>query len=315
MFILDIVVLLGSLILLGLVSNKAVQYVEALSEVLGMSEMAAGFILLSVSTSLPELSVSIIASSIGEGGLSLGNVLGSNIANLTIIMGLAILLSKTVIAVNQESQKELIQFLFISSVIPLFVVQRGSLSLALAVVLLILFAYFSVTVSKGAKKATGLQKVNRKDKVVLCLKFLITIALVIIVSKFTVDSGVSIAKAFEVPPSIIGATIVALGTSLPELATTTQAFKKGFLNMGLGNLLGSCITNVTLILGTSSLISFSEVNVAAAGSLMFFVLISTLTIWYILNTRKSLDRKVCYVLLGIYGMYILQELGLSIFIL
>ncbi len=315
MFILDIVVLLGSLALLGLISDRTVRYVEALSEVLGMSEMAAGFILLSVSTSLPELSVSIIASSIGEGGLSLGNVLGSNIANLTIIMGLAILLSRTTIAVNQESQKELIQFLFISSVIPLFVVQRGSLSLVLAFVLLILFAYFSVTVSKSAPKTTGFQKVNRKETTVLSLKFLITMSLVIAISKFTVDSGVNIARAFEVPPSVIGATIVGLGTSLPELATTIQAFKKGFLNMGLGNLLGSCITNITLILGTSSLISFSEVNVTAAGSLMFFVLVSTLTVWYILNTRKILDRKVSCVLIGIYSMFILQELGFSIFIL
>jgi Ca2+/Na+ antiporter len=88
--------------------------------------MAAGFILLSVTTSLPELSVSTVASLAGEGGLSAGNVLGSNIANLTIILGLAILLSRKEIALKGQSQKDLVQFLFISSIIPLFIVQRGS---------------------------------------------------------------------------------------------------------------------------------------------------------------------------------------------
>jgi cation:H+ antiporter len=113
--------------------------------------MAAGFILLSVTTSLPELSVSILSSMSGEGGLSLGNVLSSNIANLTIIIGQAVFLSKTAIYIKGESQKELVQFMFLSSVIPLFIVQRGSLGPVLGLVLLILFVYFSFTISKTPK--------------------------------------------------------------------------------------------------------------------------------------------------------------------
>ena len=314
MIILDALILVGSLTLLALVSDRVIRYVTMLAEIFGMSEMAAGFILLSVSTSLPELSVSVIASVMGEGGLSLGNVLGSNIANLTIIIGLAVVLSGVEVLIEESSQKELVQFLFLSSIIPLFVIQRGSLSLVLGLALIILFLYFSVTISKKAPETRALQKVRKMDKAKTILKFLVCIIAVIAISKFTVDSGIRMAEFFNVPPSVIGATIVAFGTSLPELTTTIQAFRKKLHGMALGNIFGSCITNITLILGSSALLSFSEVNVTATGSLMFFVLLSTLFLWYTINTRKIISRKRAYILIGVYVFFILQELGFSLFI-
>ncbi|MBK5134123.1 hypothetical protein JJE00_06820, partial [Candidatus Bathyarchaeota archaeon] len=117
-----------SLLLIGILSDRIIRYVLVIAKGLGLSDMAAGFVLLSVVTSLPELSVSALAALSGEGGLSVGNVLGSNIANLTIIIGLAVFFSKKSVSLKGESQKELIQFLFISSIIPLFIVQRGTLS-------------------------------------------------------------------------------------------------------------------------------------------------------------------------------------------
>ncbi len=129
----SIPLLIASLFFIGIISERTIKYVLVLSRAFGLSEMAAGFILLSVTTSLPELSVSTIAALANEGGLSVGNVLGSNIANLTIIVGLAVLLSKTAILVKGQYQKELVQFLFLSSIIPLFIVQRGSLGPILGV--------------------------------------------------------------------------------------------------------------------------------------------------------------------------------------
>ena len=246
--------LVASLLIIVIISDRVIRYVLIISEALGLSEMAAGFILLSIITSLPELSVSTVASLGGEGGLSVGNVLGSNIANLTIILGLAILIAGKKIIFKGQSNKELVQFLFISSIIPLFIVQQGSLGPVLGIVLLILFIYFTKTISqktdpKNNNKTHQLQK--KENLKIVGLKFLAGIALIIILSKFAVDSSVEIADYIGLPPSIIGATIIGLGTSLPELATTIQALKKGLINMALGNLLGSCITNITLILGIS----------------------------------------------------------------
>lgn len=297
------------------ISDRIIRYVLIISKALGLSQMAAGFILLSIITSLPELSVSTVASLAGEGGLSVGNVLGSNVANLTIILGLAILFSRKTINIDGESNKELVQFLFISSIIPLFIVQRGSLGPVLGIVLLVLFAYFGITVSR--KTETNLldeEPKSEKEKgiSIILIKFLVGITLIIILSKFAVDSSIDIADFVGLPSSIIGATIIGLGTSLPELATTIQALKQGFVSMALGNLLGSCITNITLILGVSSMLSFSDVNVLAVQSIMFYVLLSSLSVWYMVGSSGCLTRKRALILCIIYLAFILQQVGVSL---
>jgi cation:H+ antiporter len=318
MMIYSVPLLAISLLLIMLISDRIIRYVLAISKAFGLSEMAAGFILLSIATSLPELSVSTVASLAGEGGLSVGNVLGSNIANLTIILGLAILLSRKEIPLKGQSQKELVQFLFISSIIPLFIVQRGSLGPVLGFVLLILFVYFAVTVSRKTETTTfnGTPQQQKEENIAIVgIKFLVGVVLIIILSKFAVDSSVDIADFIGLPRAIIGATVIGLGTSLPELATTIQALKQGHVNMALGNLLGSCITNITLILGVSSLLSFSPVNVVAVQSIMFYVLLSSLSVWYMVGASESLTKRRAILLCLIYGVFILQQVGFSVFIL
>ncbi|PVX23978.1 MAG: hypothetical protein CW716_11030, partial [Candidatus Bathyarchaeum sp.] len=280
-----------------------------------------GFILLSVTTSLPELSVSIVASLSGEGGLAVGNVLGSNIANLTIILGLAILIAGKTINVKGESQKELVQFLFITSVIPLFIVQRGTLGTMLGVILLILFVYFGVTISRKTETNSNTNNTqetpqpNKKENIPFTvIKFIAGVALIIFLSTVAVDSSTEIAEFIGLPSSIVGATIIGLGTSLPELATTIQALKQGLYSMALGNLLGSCIANITLILGVSSLLSTSEVNVVAVQSIMFYILLSSLTVWYMIGSNEKLTKRGAVFLCLIYAAFILQQVGVSIVI-
>lgn len=312
MILYSIPILVVSLLIIGLLSDRIIRYVLVISKGLGLSEMATGFVLLSVVTSLPELSVSAIAAISGEGGLSVGNVLGSNIANLTIIIGLAVFFSKTVVSLKGESQKELIQFLFISSIIPLFIVQRGTLSPILGLVLLILFGYFSLVVSRKTGKIESLEKVKKGDLTIAAVKFAASIALVVILSKLAVDSAIDIADSLGLASSIIGATVIGLGTSLPELATTIQALKKRLFGMALGNIFGSCITNVTLVLGISSLLSFSEVNVLAVENIMFYVLLSSLTMWYLVSSTESISRKAALVLCIIFMLFVLQQIGITL---
>ncbi len=318
MMVYSIPLLAISLLLIMLISDRIIRYVLIISRAIGLSEMAAGFILLSIITSLPELSVSIVASLGGEGGLSVGNVLGSNVANLTIVLGLAILLARKTITLKGQSNKELVQFLFISSIIPLFIVQRGSLGPVLGIVLLILFAYFGVTISRKTENTAPTNETptpNKKENfAAVSIKFIAGVALIILFSKFAVDSSVEIADAIGLPSSIIGATIIGLGTSLPELATTIQALKQGLVSMALGNLLGSCITNITLILGVSSLLSFSEVNIVAVQSIMFYVLVSSLSVWYMVGAAERLTKKSAIFLCMIYVVFILQQVGVSVLI-
>jgi cation:H+ antiporter len=308
-------VLVFSLFLIAVLSERVIGYVLALSRIFRLSEMAAGFLLLSVTTSLPELTVSILAALAGEGGLSVGNVLGSNIANLTIIVGLAVFLSGTEVLIKGQSQKELVKFLFLSSMIPLFIVQRGSLGPVLGIVLLILFIYFGVTISKKTEKAEQVEPAKKGDAALVTVKFAAGVALMIVFSKLVVDSSIEIAGFVGLPPSIIGATIIGLGTSLPELATTMQALKKRLFGMALGNLLGSCVTNITLILGLSSLITFSTVDILAVESIMFYVLLSSLSIWYMVDGSERIGKKAALFLCVVYIAFVLQQIGISVFVL
>jgi cation:H+ antiporter len=313
--IVELILLLSSLAIIAVVSDRIIVYVTKLSSYFGLSEMSAGFILLSVATSLPELFVSSLASLSNQGGLSVGNVLGSNIANLTVILGLAILISRTKITIDSNSEKDLVQFLFLSSLIPLFILQRGSIGPVLGVVLLILFVYFSINISKKAGKISSLGFYRKKEINFIIVKFLIAIGLILFLSKLVVDNGVGIAQSLGLPPSVIGATIIAFGTSLPELATTIQALKKRLFGMALGNIFGSCITNLTLVLGIASILSFSQVSVVATSSMLFFTLITALTIWYLISTKKYIGRKISLFIILIYVLFVLQQIGFSIFIL
>ena len=319
MILYSLPILAASLILIMLISDRLIRYVLVISRAIGLSEMAAGFILLSIITSLPELSVSTVASLAGEGGLSVGNVLGSNVANLTIILGLSILISRKQIKIAGQSQKELVQFLFISSIIPLFIVRQGTLGAVLGIILLIMFAYFGITISRKTETNSEPEQPQplpqkKENLPFVIIKFVAGIALVIILSNYAVESATDIASFVGLPSSIIGATIIGLGTSLPELATTITALKQGLFNMALGNLLGSCITNITLILGVTSLLSVSEVNVVAVQSIMFYVLLSSLSVWFMIGSHERLTKKSAIFLCLIYVVFILQQVGVSVVI-
>lgn len=310
--IVNILILLISLILIGIFSDRVIRYVLVISSGLGLSEVAAGFILLSLVTSLPELSVSALAAMSGEAGLAVGNILGSNVANLTMIIGLAVFVSKSAISLKGGSQKELVQFLFISSVIPLFIVQRGTLTPVLGIVLLVLFVYFSLIISRKTSKIEPIEKIKKGEVAFAGVKFLVSVILIILFSKFTVDNAIVIAESFGLAPSIIGATVIGLGTSLPELATTIQALKKRLFGMALGNIFGSCITNVTLVLGVSSLLSFSEVHILAVENIMFYVLLSSLIMWYFVSVSERITRRSALLLCVIYVFFVLQQIGIHL---
>ena len=296
-------------------SDRAVNYVMKLSKVLGISEMSAGFIILSLSTSLPELLVSINSGLIGEGALAIGNVLGSNVANVTIILGLAVIISrKRKLMFKRRVFDNLTQFLFVSSLIPLFILQTGKLSLILGSILIALFVFFTVKTPTKVKNVEDITVMYKKDKVIVSVKFVIAIIMVIISSNYVVTSGVNIARLFSIPASVIGATFIALGTSLPELSTTVQAFRKKLFDVGLGNVIGSCITNLTLVLGITAFINNVSLNIISFTSLTLFAIMSSMVTWYFISTGRRLDKREAFILIGLYAVFILQELGFSIFI-
>jgi len=316
-------ILLFFLVMLDFGSRCAITGSVKVSDITGLGKATVGFLLLAFSTSVPELGVGIIAPLTGEAPVSVGNVLGSNVVNVCLILGVAVLLisvrrrglAKTVPAFAKQELGGLHFGLFIASIIPLSMVFVAGASWLIGVILILIFTFYSYQLSKIRVPQEG-QEIIFESKKALPRYLFVTIAgifVVIVSSNWVVQSAVAIATATGVPRTLIGATVIALGTSLPEMSVTIRAFLKGQTELGLANIVGSGFVNITLILGITLLIpmlvgSPFSINMFAFQGLIIFALISNLFLWYFLSMER-LSWKEGAILLFIYLLFLANTLG------
>ena len=252
------------LFLLGLVliikgGDYFVDAASWIAEASGVPKFLIGATIVSLGTTMPELLVSLMASAEGSIGIAVGNAVGSVTANLGLIMGISVVC----IAAAVDRREQGFNFVMMAAAITLLLVFSlgGSLSIFGSVVLLIMFiAYMaqSVLSARRAMKAdSGEDKpaTDRKTVVTNVIKFLAGVAGIVIGARLMVDYGTALARLFGVPESIIGATLVAIGTSLPELVTTVTAIVKKQSSLSIGNIVGANIIDLTLILPLCSVVS------------------------------------------------------------
>jgi cation:H+ antiporter len=310
--------LLASLAILDRASDWAITNSVKVADITGFGKTTIGFILVAFSTSLPELCVSIFAAIGGESmGVAVGNVLGSNIVNICLILGVCFLLValknsesvKLAPAMTKEEIGTLYFGLFVASVVPLTLLYIGFASRIIGVILLAIFVFYVYQLSKVRKIREEGSLGEEKRKLPRYAFFAILgIALVVASSYFIVDSATYIAEGLGVPPVVIGATIIAFGTSLPELATSVDATQKGHMDLALGNIVGSCFINITCILGVALIGSPLAVNMAAFSHLVMFSLITNLLLWYFLSSERISWREGT-ILLVMYGIFLATSFG------
>ncbi len=238
-------------------------FVEAavwVAEVTGVPKMLIGATVVSLATTLPELFVSVIAVSNGAYGLGIGNAVGSVICNTGLILALSILIRPSMVEKKLFYAKFAI--MFVAFGVLLVGVWDGTLSVWDSLplfVLLGIFIYYNVHHVKKSnfERQKEIQHIDtsRKTVGVNMLKFIAGAAGIVIGAELLVSNGTKIAASLGVSDGIIGVTVVALGTSLPELVTTITALRKKESAMGIGNILGANILNFTMILSTCALIS------------------------------------------------------------
>lgn len=317
-------ILLGVfLIVLVLCSHLTITNAITVSAITRLGKTTFGFILIAFSTSIPELSVAIL-SLLGNGektAVSVGNVIGSNIVNICVIIGLATVLVvlqkhsrnvKMIPAMAKEEFGSLYFGLFIASIIPLALVYLTFASRFIGLVLVLIFAAYTYRLSKMRVPQESSQSVSEEMKSKLRLYVALTflgVAGVVLSAYFIVESSVAIAESAGVSKSIIGATIVAFGTSLPEFSIDVSAFLKGHSALAFGDIVGSCFINITLILGITLLAApFSVHNIAFFTDLVVFSLIANLFLWYFLSMDR-LGWKEGMILLFIYLLFIATTIG------
>jgi cation:H+ antiporter len=292
----NLLILIAALIALNQASNLTIKYSVKVAGATGLGKTTVGFILVAFSTSLPELFVAIFAIIEPENvGVSIGNILGSNIANICLVLGIIFVLialkysdnAKFLPAMAKEETGGLYFALLVASVIPLALLYIGSASYVIGAILLAVFSYNMYQLSKTRHTVQKPALVEEKRK----LKKYITIAVlgaagVVASAYFIVETASYIALSVGIPKIVIGATIVAIGTSLPELVTSLDSIKKGHADLALGNIVGSCFMNITLILGITLIAAPFRVDITAFSELIIFSLVSNLFLWYFLSNEK-----------------------------
>jgi cation:H+ antiporter len=288
------------------------------SDITGFGKTTVGFVLVGFSTSLPELSVAVFAVTNPENvGVSIGNVLGSNIVNIALILGVCILIivlkhprfPSFQLAVAKEEMGSLQFGLFIASIIPLALLYIGYASRFIGVFLVGIFVSYMIQLARGnrTKEAPSLPSGRRRLRGYASFA-LVGAILVIATAFFIVESASTIAVGVGIPPVVIGATIIAFGTSIPELATSVSSARKGHFDLALGNIVGSGFINITLILGVALIASPLNINISAFSNLALFSLIVNLFLWYFLGSGKISWREGA-LFLALYVAFLVISFG------
>lgn len=322
--LLALILLIVSLIVLDQFSHLTITNAIKVSDITGLGKTTVGFILLAFSTSLPELSVAFIASLGGYAALSAGNVIGSNIVNICLIIGVAALLvalkrpkaSSVIPSFAKEELGSLYFGLFIASIIPLSLVYLVGANWLVGLILILVFVLYTYQLMKiriPIEESEGVsEEMRRKLRLYVALTLLGVVG-VIISAYFIVESAVTIAELAGVPKTLIGATIIAFGTSLPEFSLDVRAFLKGHSALAFGDIVGSCFINITLILGISLLVpalvgSPLTMNMLVFLDVVIFSLIANLFLWYFLSVGR-LGWREGAILLFIYVLFLATSLG------
>ena len=310
-------ILLASIAVLIMASELAISNSLKVSELSGFGKTTIGFILVGFATSLPEFSVSVFAVINPENvGISIGNVLGSNVVNIALILGVCILLMvlkrprfpSFVLTVAKEEMGNLHFGLFIASIIPLALLYIGYASRFIGVLLTGIFIFNMIQLARVKKTRKGVASSEKRRTRRYVSLALVGASVVIASAFFIVGSSSFIATSVGVPPVIIGATIVAFGTSIPEFATSVSSVRKGFFDLALGNIVGSCFINITLILGVALMASPLSVSIAAFSNIALFSLITNLFLWYFLsNERMSWREGTLFIVL--YAVFLVVSFG------
>ncbi|NUN11968.1 sodium:calcium antiporter [Candidatus Micrarchaeota archaeon] len=300
-----LMVLVAGLAILSKASERLIDSAIAIAHFFKVSDLAIGFLLVSVATSLPELVVSIFASASGHPGLSIGNVLGANISDLAMVLGVSALIAK--LRVKKNEHGDFLKTLILVSVLSiglLFIVP----SFFEGLFLLAIFAVFCYFVLK-TESSLDLEenKVTRLELVGELILFFVSLTLVLLSADWIINSSVNLAFLGGFSEAFVGATIVSLGTTVPELAVSLKALKTKKTDLALGNLFGSAITNLTLVLGSAAIVSQIIVSFNTLVVLVFFALLVNVSLYYFVSTRSVIHKKEGLLLLGLYALFIITS--------
>lgn len=312
------IILLVGMLALDKSSDITVDNAVKVAEITGLGKTTVGFLLIALTTTLPELSVSALSAANPESiGIAIGNALGSNIVNVCLILGLGFLVlslrsrgkTRHLSSMGDEEVKNVYFGLLIASLVPLALIYIGFVSRIIGAVLIVIFIMNGFRMIRSRRSKAAAPSLSEKSGTFKHILLTLLGALAVVsCAFFIVRSASYIAETVGIPNILIGATIVAFGTSLPELMNSINAAKKGHIELALGNIIGSCFINITLVLGVALVGGPFQVNIAAYSDLVTFSIMANLLLWYFLSNNRVSWREGT-ILIFMYMLFVISSFG------
>ncbi|MGJ8616750.1 MAG: calcium/sodium antiporter [Sulfitobacter sp.] len=301
----DFLYIIGGLMGLILGGELLVRGAVALAHRWGISPLVIGLTIVGFGTSMPEMVTSVLAAWIGAPGIAVGNVVGSNIANILLILGVAALMAPIRVAAHTFRRDG--AALIAATALCLVIVVIGQIGVLGGVVFLVgLIAYLTIALrSEQPENGDVGELIAPQPQIWLSIVWLFGgLLLTLIAAKFLVQGAVAVAQNLGMSETVIGLTIVAVGTSMPELVTSVIAARKGQSDVALGNVIGSNIFNIMGILGVTAMIQPLTIPAQIFEFDIWIMIAATLALLVFAMSGWRINRREGAILLGGYATYL-----------
>ncbi|WP_042273955.1 calcium/sodium antiporter [[Clostridium] dakarense] len=279
--------------------------------------MVIGLTIVAMGTSAPEAAVSVGSSLAGQNDMSIANVVGSNFFNILVVLGVSSIIAK--LPVQEDTIKKDSPFLIAVSLLLVVLGSNLNLDRIDGLILLIVFTLFLINTVKSGLKGSNNDSVDNNGETAVAIDTsvdesisipktilicIVGIAGIVLGGDIVVNSATTIATSFGMSENLVGLTIVAVGTSLPEFVTSVVAIKKGETEIAIGNVIGSNLFNILLVLGLAALINPMSMSMLALIDVIFMTAITVL-LYFFMKKNNSLVKKQGIVLIIIYIAYMI----------
>ncbi|MBO7118880.1 MAG: calcium/sodium antiporter [Bacteroidaceae bacterium] len=306
--LLEIVFIIAGIAIVLWGANTFTDGASGLARRLKVSELVIGLTVVALGTSLPEFMVSFLSVLRASSDMSVGNIIGSNVFNILVIIGGSALMSP--LAVNRSMLvRDFPICVLTTAMLVLFAYTKSTVSTWEGLVMVAFFcgylymAYRIAMADRKEAKDVVLEEKTPMPKLILLI--LLGMAALVFGGRVLVDNAASVARDFGISESVIGMTILAAGTSLPEFATSVVAAKKGSLGLAFGNVIGSNVFNIAFVIGTcSSIVPMTVTEITLKDWLVFFG--SVVLVWLVAATGRRINRLEGALLVICYLTYLLS---------
>lgn len=301
--IVELVIFFLALVILAKASKMVIDSSLIITEYTGLSQLSIGFIMIALAVAAPDFMVVVSASFAQKSGLAIGDALGSSIANICLVLGIATLIRR--VDVERKHMLDSAELLLLISIVPALILSQEFVGLFEGVILIVVFflyVFFTFKTKFTLNIKDGITKKQWRGAFIL---FFVGMVATIVSAQFVVSSASEIAVGIGISEALIGMTLVAFGTTLPELALDFTAIRKGQFSLAIGDILGSTVINLTLILGLSLAIFPTAINSAIYTIPLAFIIAANSFLFYSLVKHGGIGHKEGLIFILMYIIFIM----------